>query len=501
MGGERPADEATAPATTLRRRLANLEALVNRSPSVIFLWRIADGWPVEYVSRNVRQFGYEPEDFISGRVSWPGITHPEDVARLECEVAEHMSTGRTAFDQHYRLTTRTGVVRWVQDHTIAVHDANGTLTHFQGIITDITDRRQTEEALRQSEASYRVLAANLADMTFVLNASGILTYVSPQVSQYGFDPADMLGAPFTRFVMDTDCGRAKHALATALTDGTEFLDELRCLDGRGATHWFEFHGSIQRNDLGRMQTLTCIARDVTLRRETEEALRQSRHSLIEYQAQLRSLAEQLSLAEERERRRMAGTLHDGIGQTLALCKMKFDEIRQAHAPAGASGFDDVQNLLENVIQCTRSLIFDLSPPVLYELGLGAAIEWLAERITEQHGLDVSLSGTRRKYDLVDGNRAILFQAVREALMNVVKHAQATRVAITLQQPDGHLTIAVEDDGVGFNPAEVLAGTCETGGFGLFNTRERLSLAGGHLHITSSVGHGTRILLSLPCPAP
>ena len=129
-------------------KLKEFETMVNRSQALVFRWRIAPGWPVEFVSENVKQqLGYTPEELLSGRVSWVGITYPDDVPRLEAEVADYTARGITEFTQEYRLITRSGEVRWVVDRTMAIIDSNGKVTHYQGIILDNTERKLAEEKL------------------------------------------------------------------------------------------------------------------------------------------------------------------------------------------------------------------------------------------------------------------------------------------------------------------------------------------------------------------
>ncbi len=132
-------------------RLKELESMVNRSPAVVFLWRLTEGWPVEFVSENVRQFGYTAEDFLSGRVSWPGITHPDDVPRLEAELIQYREQGIHEFFQQYRLINKEGEFRWIEDRTIALADSQGRITHYQGIILDVTDLKTAQQRALQAE--------------------------------------------------------------------------------------------------------------------------------------------------------------------------------------------------------------------------------------------------------------------------------------------------------------------------------------------------------------
>jgi PAS domain S-box-containing protein len=129
-----------------------LERIINWSPAVVFLWRAAEGWPVEFVSENVRQFGYSPDDFTSGSSPYASIVHPDDLDRVAAEVTQYCNEGHERFEQEYRVLTAAGEVRWLDDRTWVRRDKEGSVTHFQGIVLDITKRKQAQQDLRQYAA-------------------------------------------------------------------------------------------------------------------------------------------------------------------------------------------------------------------------------------------------------------------------------------------------------------------------------------------------------------
>ena len=177
-------------------RLEEFESIVNRSQVVVFLWRAspADQWPVEFVSDSVRQFGYAPEDFTSGRVSWTSVTYPQDVPRLEAEVAGHIEQGDSTFSQEYRLIDASGTVRWVEDRNLIIRDAEGAMTHIQGIILDITERRQAKIKLRNSEEKYRVLVESAEEAIFAMDAEGTYLFMNATAAAaVGGSPEDFVG--------------------------------------------------------------------------------------------------------------------------------------------------------------------------------------------------------------------------------------------------------------------------------------------------------------------
>lgn len=231
-------------------------------------------------------------------------------------------------------------------------------------------------------------------------------------------------------------------------------------------------------------------REARMRRER----RQAEKDLHSYQEQLRSLASRLTLIEERERRQIAIALHDQVGQTLAILKMKLAALRvQADGTELAKSLDTMRELCNQAISFTRSLTFDLSPPVLYQLGLEAAVEWLVERHNDLHGITVEFSNDDQPKPLSEDIRVFLFQATRELLVNTAKHSAAKHARVSLRRNGCNIHIMVEDDGIGFNSGDVE----NAEGFGLFNIRERLNSVGGGLQIESTEGSGSRVRVVAP----
>jgi PAS domain S-box-containing protein len=142
-------------------KMKEQEFIIDQSPAVVWLWKAADGWPVEYVSDNVTMFGYTPDDFTSGRIAYASIMHPDDLSRVVTEVERHTNEGKTEFSQEYRILTKSGDTRWIDDRTSVRREPDGTVTHYQGVVVDITDRKRAEEELKQSYQQLRALAERL----------------------------------------------------------------------------------------------------------------------------------------------------------------------------------------------------------------------------------------------------------------------------------------------------------------------------------------------------
>jgi len=219
------------------------------------------------------------------------------------------------------------------------------------------------------------------------------------------------------------------------------------------------------------------------------------YSRLRLQISLRALAQELIVTEERERRQLAQALHDTVSQTLVLTNMRLSSLRANTAFHGE--LDDTIALLDQIIDHTRTLTFELSPPILYELGLDAALEWLAESLEARYQLRIRVQCVAWRETLGDDLRAFLFTAIREVLLNVIKHAQAHRVTVKLRKDVASIVAVVSDDGIGFVPTLLPNLRSDNSGFGLFSIRERLRHLGGHLDILSSPDHGTRVTLVVP----
>jgi PAS domain S-box-containing protein len=487
------------------KRLEAMGTLIDGSPVVIFLWRIEQGhWPVEVVSASVQGLlGYTPEDFTSGRVSWPGITHPEDVSRLEQEVKALLAAGRDEWAQQYRLIAKDGKPIWVEDWNRVVQDAAGKATHIQALVIDITERRGAAEALRQSEERYRTL--------FESSHDAIMTLEPPSWRFAAGNPAtvSMFKAASEKEVISLgpwelsperqpdgrpSAEKAKEMIETAMREGSHFFEWRHVRIGGE-----EFPATVllTRMDIGGKTILQATVRDITVAKQLTEELREKNVMLDHKVSQLRQLALELTQTEERERKRLAVLLHDDVQQFLAAASMKISLIDQ-HASSEEHGrmVRSALDLIGAALNSSRSLATDLYPPAMINGGFLPGLRCLAERMKERYGLTVELSGEEMA-GMSSELSMLLFRGVRELLFNVVKHAGVKTASVAVNQPDAKaIQVVVTDHGVGFpgNHTKVLS-TCR--GLGMFHLRERLANIGGSLDVASVPGRGTTVSVTVP----
>jgi signal transduction histidine kinase len=237
-------------------------------------------------------------------------------------------------------------------------------------------------------------------------------------------------------------------------------------------------------------------------RESQQALQAANETLEERVAartkQVRELALALTTAEQQERSRISELLHDHLQQLIHGARIWAETLAQEGLEASPEAPDRILDLLDEALETTRSLTVELSPPVLQEQGLPAALDWLAQHVAETHHLRLELDVSENLQVPAEDLRTLLFRSVRELVFNVVKHADVDTATLRARRTDAGCAIDVIDDGRGFDPEAVEANDPE-GHFGLFSVHERLNLVGGHLTIDSAPGEGTHARIEVPLP--
>ncbi len=341
----------------------------------------------------------------------------------------------------------------------------------------------TTDALRESLDRYRKIVFTANEGIWIVNQQLRTEFANPQMAHMlGYQPEEIRGRSAFHFIPLAD---RKEALRKwrRTHQGLQESSDWRLLRKDGSHLWAQVSTAPLYDDEDRFSGALGMVADISHRKQTEQ-------ELLDHRQKLRALASELTMVEERERRRIASDLHDGVGHSLAACKLRLDMLLES-APDKQKMIDGILEVLDQAITTTRSLISDLSPPVLQEMGLATALEWLAERVSQMSGLAVSAQVEPPAASLSEETEVILFRAASELLTNVVKHSGAKKAQVSLHNDAGKLWLVVEDDGKGFEPGQI-----KIDSFGLFSIRERLSFLGGNLEIDSGADHGTRASLTV-----
>jgi PAS domain S-box-containing protein len=360
---------------------------------------------------------------------------------------------------------------------------------------DILKREATQKALRESQQVLTQTFASLRDCLLIVGAeSRIIADCNPATTQlFGYSREELVGQSVRLLHVDQEAFEKFRLLALQTIQEKGYLRiptfQMKRKDGEvfATQHMvMPLH-----NEEGELVSWVSVIRDITQEKRVEEKLEQ-------YRRKLRKLAAELTVVEARERRQIAAELHENLGQLLATAKLKIAPMRTQ------PGIAEVQDLVEEALQQTRSLTYQLSSPILYQLGLEAALKWLAENMAGQYGYHVAFTRLGESGSLPEESSVFLFSAVRELLVNVAKHAAASEVAVRLRWLDECVEVLVKDNGKGFRRtglsdfSDLKTGVSEsTDGFGLFNIQERVSDLGGRVWLHTEPNRGTAVKIHLP----
>jgi signal transduction histidine kinase len=235
---------------------------------------------------------------------------------------------------------------------------------------------------------------------------------------------------------------------------------------------------------------TAYERELKERRRIES-------DLIRNRSQLRALSSELMLTEQRERRKIAGELHDHIGHLLSNAAIRLGILKKSvEEKKVMDQLNMVHSFIDQSIQGTQSLIFEISPPILYDMGLEAALEWLMEKTEEQYGLRTGFQSDANITPIEEDLRVLIFQLTRELVFNAVKHAKAENLQVSVKQDEENIKVNVTDDGIGFDSETIGREGSKSGGFGLFSIRERIKIWGGTIEIDSQPNKGTSVTMTI-----
>ncbi|MBI3194016.1 MAG: PAS domain S-box protein [Ignavibacteriae bacterium] len=342
-------------------------------------------------------------------------------------------------------------------------------------------RRRREIAV--SEAKFRAVATTTASAILVFQDERLLFANHSSETMTGFTQTELMNKSFWDLIHPEALGEIKEFMQDWLTKtSVPRRFECKILTKKNATKWLD----VTAARISFMNTMAVIvsAFDITERKHYEE--------------RLRAVARELTRTEERERKRIATFLHDSLGHTLASGNMKIDSLLNSGTPeVSSSSLLEIQKSILEAIQKTRTLTYEVSLPILFDLGLVPAIEWLAEQMQIEHSLTVTVNVVERKILLDPEIRNILFDGIREAMVNIAKHANATVVTVEITKQNNSLYIKVHDNGIGFDSTHIGQLQQSKKSFGLFNVRNRLSDVGGTMEIQSSPGLGTSVIFQAP----
>lgn len=387
-------------------------------------------------------------------------------------------------------------------------DQSNPRTGTVATISDISARKRAEQGLRRSEEKYkrlyeesirqeelyRSLLNSCADAIIIYDMDGNARYVSDSFTQvFGWKREEVLGRKIP-FVPDSEIELTMRQINALLSgDISRSVFETKRFARNGSVLDVRISGSRYHDHEGKPAGMLVIHTDITQNKRSEEALALS-------EQQLRLLSSQLLIAQENERKRVAQELHDGTGQFLNIIKFRIDsaldELQRVTPPQHLLSLQSAIPLIENAIDEVKRMSMDLRPSVLDDLGILAALRWfLREFQTTYSEIRIEKNIGIEEEDVPEPLKIVVFRLLQEAFNNIAKHSGADHVIFTLTVIDGRLTLAIRDNGVGFQQETAFAAGSPEKGFGLASMRERTELSGGLFSIRSAPGVGTEICAS------
>lgn len=416
-----------------------------------------------------------------------------------------------------------GETRWIRVRAMPCHGPNGDVVGAVVVMQDIHERGPSQQGLRdlndileaqaargarkltQSEQEFEALVNASAAMVWRTDAQGEVTEDSPSWRAYtGQSVEDLEEGRWLEAVHPDDQDTTMALWNQSVAQEVLMLNEFRLYHAESNTYrWVRVRAVPLRREDGSVRSWLGMNIDIHDRKRVEEKLRALTHELEarvgERTQQVQDLSSRLTMAEQRERQRLAEVLHDDLQQRLYGINLQLSTLRKqverGDWAALLEHIDTAEAWLKDAIRTTRQLSVDLSPPVLSTEGLPEALAWLRTQMHELYDLDVQVrTDLQDAPGLAEDMRVLLFQSVRELLFNVVKHAGVLRATVRVADEDTGLSIVVSDDGQGFDPDAELDSSA---GFGLTSVRKRIELFGGDVSVSSAPGAGTAVHIRVP----
>jgi PAS domain S-box-containing protein len=372
-----------------------------------------------------------------------------------------------------------------------------TLRVFAARASAELERRLAEAAIRQAEEQYRLLVRNLPSIVYKGYRDWSVDFFDDKKIQsrlgYNLEDFNSRRLKWSDVIVEEDVEQASREFVQAMRTDKSYVREYRIKTKAGKILWIHDRGQIVCDEEGEIEYLSGVFFDITDRKHTDEALRQS-------EKELRFLSAELLEAQEKERGRIARELHDGVGQSLSTMKVRLETLAKiARSDVSQIRVEDLDNLvpiIRQTIEEVRNTSMDLRPSTLDSLGIVPTIDWFSREFqTTYPVINIQKQIDIQESEVPDFLKIIIYRILQEALNNAASHSRANLLRISLVKTDGEIRLAVQDNGQGFDLEDLLSADTSERGFGITSMKERAELSGGSFSIESGIGKGTTIQAS------
>ncbi|MEN3334600.1 MAG: hypothetical protein V7641_3965 [Blastocatellia bacterium] len=473
----------------LRRSEDHLRLVIDTIPTMV--WSLRPDGAVDFV--NQRWLDYTGLSLEESLEQPNRVVYPEDISRVLENWLPDMAAGEPSEDE-MRLQRADGQYRWFLVRTVPLRDEQGNIVKWYGASSDIQERQQAEEKLRQSESQLAEAQrlAHIGSWNWDLQ-NNTLTWSEEHYHIFGLDPQEYAPAyetAVTKSIHPEDREFVRRSIENSLRTHEPFGYYFRIIRPDGKMRVIHSRGNVVSDEQGTPIRIFGMAQDVTERRLAEEQLKSSNEKL-------RALSTRLQAAREEESLRIAREIHDEMGGALTGLKIDLSWLGKRLNKPGHEALHQklksMAELIDETIQQVRNISSQLRPSVLDDLGLAAAIEWLASEFQKRSGTRCKIIALAEDITLSPEKATAVFRIFQEIVTNIARHANATLVEIAMTESEGDLVLKVSDNGRGIKESE----NADSKSLGLLGMRERALVFGGRVDITGIEGQGTTVVVSIP----
>lgn len=478
--------------TRLNERNRFIETVLKNLPIGIAINKTDDKKAVFLNDRFASIYGW-PENELKDVDSFFEKIYPDEKYRKEMKkrIQRDVESGihEKMKWENVSITTKEGTQKIINVQNFPIPGQNYMISTVQ----DVTGKNRIERKVKESKNLLEKTINNLNEVVIVADRDRNVLMTNLTIQKiFGYRPEEIVGR-------QTGMLHANEEMFNQLPlAGREELEKKGVYHTRypmkhkdGTVIDTEITTSVILEKDGWQSGTISVIRDITEQLKYE-------HRLQQYQDSLKQLTTELSLTEEKQRKKIAANIHDHLSQLLVVSKMKLEGLeKELNSGDAKKVLTIVKSYISEALENSRKITYDLSPPVLYELGLVETMHWMMEKVEEEQGIDAIFKSDVEKVEFPESKRILVFRIIQELVNNVLKHARAEKLEIVFRKIDSELQVTVEDNGKSFNPEELTESRFQKGEFGLFAVKERVKNLGGKFSIHSEPGKGTTVKFSIP----
>ncbi|APZ47815.1 hypothetical protein BW723_16590 [Polaribacter reichenbachii] len=435
---------------------------------------------------------FNPENGVPKKEDIFKKIHPDDVEFHNKKIENAIKYGNP-FNIEIRFKISDSTEKTIKIICKPIKDNKGKVICLKGVNQDITEQKKILKEIEKTQEMYRLVTDYSNDLICLHDINGKLLYISPSVKTLlGYDNLEQYDKSFFEIIHYDEVEMLKnHIQETSINSEYKKLIDFRARHLNGHFIWFEALTSKAYKEDDTTYFVT-IARDIT------EYI-SAKQEIEEYQKSLQKLTTEITVVEENQKKEIATNIHDHLSQALVISNMKIKELKlRDNLKITHEELNFIEDHISNALANSRKITSELSPPILYQLGIIEALYWLLETIEVKHKIKCEINDYAKNFKLNDTRSILLYRSIQEILNNTIKYAKATLITIDLHKNDSGIDIIIMDNGKGFDVAKLNNLRNHNGsGFGLFTVKERIKNIKGNFKITSKINKGTTVNIFIP----